>query len=294
MRRVRSPLAFLARYVPSSTGWEDVVFGGRHKAYGAYQLRRRYPIHLICGFLAAITLCLPLLLVYATDRQIAVSVNELSVVYSQSKPLPPPPGVLKKTTKQKRPISPKLNKPTTQPKQTATRKELIEPIEEQLAPGSDSIYSVGAVLAEQEKAEGPNTQGHEAAPLPEPSNPLNEILYVRAYTKTSVEIFFRLKVDSILRKEHTVSKYPNPYARDVKALFGRQGYVHQHAYVSLVKVSEGCAINIPKIYEITQTYVTLEDGVLIPIEAKYFSLLIKRVQVYVQLYGRWKKPTTLQ
>ena len=32
--------------------WDDMVFEGREKSYGAYELRQRYPRHLVIGLIA--------------------------------------------------------------------------------------------------------------------------------------------------------------------------------------------------------------------------------------------------
>ncbi|MEM7658308.1 MAG: hypothetical protein AAF399_19435 [Bacteroidota bacterium] len=36
--------------------WEDMVFADREQQYGAYQLRKRYPLHLTIGLLLISTL----------------------------------------------------------------------------------------------------------------------------------------------------------------------------------------------------------------------------------------------
>lgn len=113
------------------------------------------------------------------------------------------------------------------------------------------------------------------------------MLYVRAYTPTRIEIFFTAGTDSILRARDAISKYPNPYARDVQTLFGHHGYVHQNAHVSLVKISEGYAVNIPKIYMITTTHIVLEGGERIALAPRYHGLLMLRIAAYIEKHGQW-------
>ncbi len=81
--------------------FDDIVFQNRNKAYGAYQLRRRYHANLLKGFLLAMVLLL--LLIYFEDitnlfdepyerETVKNAVVELTPLDKVSPvPLPPPP-----------------------------------------------------------------------------------------------------------------------------------------------------------------------------------------------------------
>lgn len=109
---------------------DEIVFDNRNKAYGAYQLRRRYPGHLLIGFLFALAFViflysLPNIIKGITAPEfpaveIAVNLNEPDTLefLTQLPPPPPPPPPAQEE---------KVNKP--EPVPANVEPELAEKIE---------------------------------------------------------------------------------------------------------------------------------------------------------------------
>jgi protein TonB len=82
----------------SQTDYLDVIFDGRHKDYGAYDLRQSYPNHLkhaiilsallLCGLVMTLILINPFLSIEDSYKAKDVQINT-----QQANPPPPPPRV---------------------------------------------------------------------------------------------------------------------------------------------------------------------------------------------------------
>jgi protein TonB len=154
-----------------STAWDDIVFEGRNKAYGAYSIRKVYSRHVVIACLLAslvvtLGLGLPTIVRYFNSD---VQVDEPTLKTVKYTDLAPPPPIDKNT-----PPPPKLDVPP--PVKTiikflppkVTEKEIVEEeemptIEEikQNDTGNDAVEGTGAVIFEDPVEEVLKTQGTE-------------------------------------------------------------------------------------------------------------------------------------
>jgi protein TonB len=153
--------------------FDDIVFQNRNKAYGAYQLRRRYQANLLKGFLLAMVLLL--LLIYFEDitnlfdepyerETVKNAVVELTPLDKVSPvPLPPPPTVPEKPKPVKKdpPKSPakKLQKVDGATAPIPTKDDKI------VEPKQDSLGSTGGNQSDSIK------EGSDEPPIPQPPAP---------------------------------------------------------------------------------------------------------------------------